>query len=161
MTDERIKELLVIGFEYSFLHEDWVTPLQEALGDVTFHEALLRLGRDGLGIWDIVLHMANWNENIVARIETGQVSHPSEGAWPPLPAVPDAEAWESAKARLFTSLDAVRTTIHDATVEKMEASPYGIGDILCRFIHMGYHIGQITKLREVLAAYGDEAVHPA
>jgi hypothetical protein len=30
--------------------------------------------------------------------------------------------------------------------------PYGLADLLCRFIHNGYHIGQITKMRECQAA---------
>ena len=39
-------------------------------------------------------------------------------------------------------------------IAELDGPPYGLGDLLCRFIHVAYHIGQITKLREVRAAGG-------
>ena len=33
-------------------------------------------------------------------------------------------------------------------LDKINASPYGLGDLICRFTHNGYHLGQISKIRE-------------
>ena len=40
------------------------------------------------------------------------------------------------------------------SLDALAGSPYGLGDLFCRFIHNAYHIGQITKLREWRAAQG-------
>ena len=151
MNEEDLRKLLLIGFEYSYLHDDWVNPLKVALAGLTAEQVRWRPD-EGMGIWDIVLHLAVWNENIVARVSSGEAVRPEEGAWPPLPAVTDEVAWVGAKKRLWDSLDSVRSMIEATPVPKLLAAPYGPGDLLCRFIHMGYHIGQITKMRECVAA---------
>lgn len=151
MNEEELKKLLMIGFEYSFLHEDWVEPLEDSLAGVTARQARWRPGPEDMGIWDIVLHLAVWNENIVERVATGQVGRPAEGAWPPVPVDGGEEEWEFARARLRKSFEDVRMMIETTPVSKIEASPYGTGDLLCRFIHAGYHIGQIVKMRECVA----------
>lgn len=143
------KDELLIGFEYSHLQDSWVNPLSEALDGITAEEALWRPGPRLKGIWDIVLHVAVWNENIVERIEKGQPVRPQEGPWPPPPDAPNEAAWERAKERLWDSLASMRKLISTAPLERIEKSPYGVGDLICRFIHIAYHIGQITKLREL------------
>lgn len=147
MDEETLKKEIDVAFEYSYEHDDWVEPLDQALEDVSARAALWRPA-DGKGIWDMVLHMAVWNENIVERIETGQKVHPTEGAWPAPPDEPDEIAWKAAKQRLRRSLESVRRTIAESSLDKLQASPYGIGDLLCRATHMGYHLGQIVKIRE-------------
>ncbi len=151
MTEDCLRHGLALAFEYAYLHNDWVHPLEEALAGVTAAEALRRYAPDSMGIWDIVLHTAVWNENIVERVRSGEKSHPPEGAWPPPPSLADEAAWERDKQRLRDSLEAVRAMVADGPMSAIEASPYGLPDLLCRYIHVGYHIGQITKLREVVA----------
>lgn len=149
IDEESLRKQLIIGFEYSYLHEDWVNSLSEALEGVNAADAYERPGHHQMGIWDMVLHMSVWNENIVQRIETGEAVGPSEGHWPLRPGEPSDEAWEAAKKRLWDSLDSVRTMLEMTPYSVIEASPWGLGDLLCRFSHNAYHLGQITKLREL------------
>jgi len=152
MSEESVRKDVLVAFEYSYLHDDWVNPLEETLDGITVQEALWSPGPDSMNIWSIVLHLAVWNENMVQRIETGDKSRPAEGAWPPLPAVQDEAAWEASKQRLRDAEESLRTTIASAPWEKIQNSPYGLPDLLCRMTHNGYHLGQITKLRECMAS---------
>jgi hypothetical protein len=152
---EAVKAAVLTALDYSYLHEDWVNPLAEALEGVTAEQAAWRPGPQEKGIWDIVLHLAVWNENIVERMRTGEKARPAEGAWPPLPAALDEQSWLQAKRRLWDSLDGLRNYLGSLPPEGLMSGPWGLGDLLCRFTHNGYHIGQITKLRECRAGGQD------
>ncbi len=148
MDEQALRHEIKVAFEYSYLHDDWVTPLEEALEGVTAEQALRRPRPNSKGIWEIVLHLAMWNENIVDRIRTGQPTRATEEHWPPLPPTPDEAAWEAAKKRLWDSLESMRVAIEAAPMEKIVGMHYGLGDLFCRFNHLAYHGGQIVKLRE-------------
>jgi len=154
MNQEALRKDVLVAFEYSYLHDDWVNPLEEALDGVTYVEALWSPGPDSMNIWRIVLHLAVWNENMVQRIETGEASKPDEGAWPPLPVVQDESTWTDSKQRLRNAEESLRSTIASVPWEKIQNSPYGLADLLCRLTHNGYHLGQITKLRECISTSG-------
>ena len=147
--DQELRNLLLVAFEYTYLHEDWSHPLDEALAGLTVEQAAWRPGGKEMGIWDMVLHLAVWNENIIERIETGQNAHPAEGAWPPIPEAKGEADWEVGKARLWASLDSLKNLLETAPFEKIRSSPYGFPDLVCRFTHIAYHIGQIVKIREI------------
>jgi hypothetical protein len=149
LDGDALKKEVLVAFDYSYLHEDWVYPLADALAGVTAEDAAWRPGTDVKGIWDIVLHMAVWTENIVLRKRSGDPVRPEEGAWPPLPPVPDEAAWEAAQSRLWDALAALRAQIEGDPPAALRNGPYGLPDLLCRFIHNAYHIGQITKMREL------------
>ncbi|MBX3096345.1 MAG: DinB family protein [Fimbriimonadaceae bacterium] len=150
MDDEQLKTDLRTAWEFAHRHEHWVSPLEQELKGLSAQDASWRPSPGATSIWEIVLHMAVWNENIVDRVQTGENVHPPEGAWPALPADLDEEAWSAAKSRLRASIGAVDAMIATTTVTQIEASPYGLPDLLVRYIHMGYHIGQIVKMREEL-----------
>lgn len=152
MDGEAVRREVLLAFEYSYQHEEWVYPLADALRGVTATEAAWRPGPDVKGIWDIVLHLAVWTENIIERMQSRKSAHPEEGAWPPLPPTLDEAAWENAQRRLWDALAALRTHIESNPPDALMGGPYGLADLLCRFIHNGYHIGQITKMRECQAA---------
>ncbi len=96
--------------------------------------------------------MAVWHENIVERTRTGQRARPAEGAWPALPDPADEAAFENSKRRLWDALGSVREMIETSTLDQLQAGPYGLGDLFCRFTHNAYHLGQITKMRECMEA---------
>ena len=152
MDEQAVRKDLLVGFEYSYMRDSWVHPLAEALEGVTAAEAAWRPGPDLKGIWDIVLHMAVWTENIIERMRAGTHVRPAEGAWPTLPAVPDDAAWEAAQRRLWNALDALHAYIETEPLDALTVGEYGLGDLLCRFTHNAYHIGQITKMREMRVA---------
>ena len=149
MEDQDIKKEILVGFDYSYLHSDWVTPLSDALAGVDAKQAVLRRNTDSKSIWEIILHMAVWNENIIERIQSGEPERPVEGAWLSFPSDPNDTAWEASKVRLWKSLGDVRRMIEDVSLATINASPYELGDLLCRFSHNAYHIGQITVLKGI------------
>jgi hypothetical protein len=149
MDEEAMRRDVQVAFEYSYAHDDWVYPLADALAGVTAAEAAWRPGPGVKGIWDIVLHMTVWTENIVVRMRERRDVHPPEGPWPP-PAEPNEAEWEAAQQRLWDALEALRAYIEANSLEALTVPPYGLGDLFCRFIHNAYHIGQITKMREMM-----------
>jgi hypothetical protein len=152
MDEQAVRKAVLIAFEYSYKHDDWVNPLSDALAGVTAAEAAWRAGPDLKGIWDVVLHMAVWNENIVERMRSGENVEPPERGWPPPPAVPDEAAWEEAQRRLWDSLAGLHTYIETNSLDALAGSPHGLGDLFCRFIHNAHHIGSISNMRELRAA---------
>jgi hypothetical protein len=150
MDEEAFSQQLRIGFAYSFLYDDWVTPLKEALHGLSAADAAWTARPEAKSIWEIVLHLAVWHENIVERVRTREATRPVEGSWPALPAVLDDSAWEAAKGRLWVSIGTIREMLDTTSLEELQAGPYGIADVICRFTHNAYHIGQITKIREFM-----------
>ncbi|MFN8139206.1 MAG: DinB family protein [Fimbriimonadales bacterium] len=146
MTNDELRQLLLTGLDYSHLHDDWVCPLEEALQGVTAEQASRATSPAEKCIWEIVLHLAVWNENILERINGGEPIRPIEGAWPQMPPDHSAHQWEQAKLRLKESLVSIRNLIETAPIEKLLNAPYGPADLLCRFLHNAYHIGQLTKM---------------
>lgn len=155
-----VRRDILLAFDYSYLHDDWVEPLADALDTVTLEEALWTPGPDTKSIWEIILHMTVWTENIVERMaqrERGESpGRPVEGAWPPLPRMRDNAAWEAGQKRLWESLSDLRVRIEEmplpALLDLGDVGYSILSDMLCRFTHNAYHIGQITKLRECRAA---------
>lgn len=152
MDEETMRREVLTAFEYSYEHDDWVNPLSEALAGVSAEAALWRPGPGMKRIWDIVLHMAVWTENIIERMRSGQNASPAEGHWPPPPVAPDDAAWEAAQRRLWEALAALRAYMEAHSLDALAAGPYGLADLFCRFIHNAYHIGQITKMGEIWEA---------
>jgi len=147
MTDTEIRRDLLVAFEYCYLHDAWVTPLEEALAGLSAEDALRAVGTHDKCVWEIVLHLATWNENIVERILTGEPARPADGHWPSLPETVDDRAWQTATTRLWNSLNLVRSTLETARFDQISGPPWGIPDLLCRMTHMGYHLGQIVIIR--------------
>jgi DinB superfamily len=157
---QAVRRDVLIALEYSYNEDDWVYPLADALAGVTAQEAAWKPGPDVRSIWEIVLHMTVWTDNIVQRREQRMRGEPPggppEGSWPPPPAIPDETAWEGTMQRLWEALAGLRAHI-EATPLAVQLDCEQVGysqfaDLLCRFIHNAYHIGQITKLRECRAA---------
>lgn len=165
---QAVRRDVLLAFEYSFRHDDWVYPLADALAGVTAQEALWKPGGPDKAspdehvrcIWQIVLHMTAWNDNIVQRmaqrLRGEPPGKPPQGEWPPLPAARDEAAWQDAQRRLWDALDALRAHIEAmplaASLDNGDVGYSHFADLLCRFTHNAYHIGQITKIRECRAA---------
>lgn len=163
VDEQAVRRDVLAAFEYAHNEDDWVTPLADALAGVTVQEAAWKPGEgspDVRCIWQIVLHMMAWTDNIVQRMAQRNRGEPPgkppEGDWPPLPATMDEAAWENAQRRLWDALAALRahieTTPPAALLNQGNVGYSQFADLLCRLIHNAYHIGQITKLREWRAA---------
>ncbi|HWD40250.1 MAG TPA: DinB family protein [Fimbriimonas sp.] len=151
MNEREMLREVAVGFEYSYQHDDWITPLDEALEGLSAVQASWKWTPDSKCIWEIVLHLAVWNQNMVDRVRTREQSRPVEGAWPSLPPVCDEAGWEAAKERLRDALRSFEQMLETTTLDEIQASPYGLADLLCRLTHNGYHLGQISKMREWMA----------
>jgi hypothetical protein len=160
---QAVQRDVLLAFEYAHNEDDWVFPLANALAGVTAQESLWKPDPNDPEqrcMWQIVLHMTVWTENIVERmaqrIHGEPIGHPSEGAWPPLPGTLDEVAWEASKQRLWKALAALRahieTTPPSALLDQGTVGYSQLADLLCRLVHNAYHIGQITKMRECQAA---------
>lgn len=160
---QAVRRDVLLAFEYAHNEDDWVFPLADALAGVTAPGALWKPDPNESGqrcIWQIVLHMTVWTENIVERMgqrmRNEPLGHPQEGAWPALPDTLDEVAWEASKQRLWKSLTALQAHIQStAPAAMLDHGAVGysqLADLLCRLIHNAYHIGQITKMRECQAA---------
>jgi len=154
MTEAEIKDALLLAYEYCYRHDEWVESAESTLMGLSATDALRRPAATSKCIWEIVLHVAVWNENIVERTKTGEKTRPAEGAWPKLPGTTDDQAWETAKTRLTRSLASIEKMMRDASLDELNGGPYGLADLLCRFFHVAYHLGQIVKLREFRGAAG-------
>jgi len=149
MDDAALRQLLTTMLQYSSEEEEWVEPWRLVLTGLTAEQAAWRPGAEMKGVWDIVLHVTVWNENLLERARTGEALQPAEGSWPTLPGHPTEEAWSATKVRFWASLDALGVYVRTTPLEQMSAAPYGLGDLVCRFIHLAYHAGQVEKLRQV------------
>jgi uncharacterized damage-inducible protein DinB len=127
--------------------------LKEALADLTPQQAAARPVPNAHSIWEIVNHIAGW-ENIWRRRLEGDAnaSEPEEGDFPEVAEVSD-EAWQATISRL--------NEIHDSLLEMIaELKPEQLGtnlpnrDYTYRFLlrgairHHVYHAGQIALLRK-------------
>jgi len=148
MSDSLVRELLKTCATYSFESEEWSVPINEVLAGVDADEALWKPTASTPSIWEIVLHVAVWNENIARRIEARSAVHPPEGAWPALPEARGQANWESDVSRLDASLAILKRLAEETPLQEIAQGPYGVPDLVCRYLHVAYHIGQITKLRE-------------
>lgn len=148
MDDTAFRDLLVTTLRYSSDEEEWVEPWRMVLTGLTAEQAAWRPGRELKGVWEIVLHVTVWNENLLERARLGTPVQPPEGSWPSLPEAPTEEAWSAAKVRFWASLDALSAYVRTAPLEEMAAAPHGFADLMCRFIHLAYHAGQVEKLRQ-------------
>ncbi|MCW5936793.1 MAG: DinB family protein [Fimbriimonadaceae bacterium] len=147
MDEPALVKELAVAWEYTHAHDEWVEPLERLLSGVTAEQAAERQRPDEPGIWEIVLHLATHNEDMVERVRTGRPTVKPQGDWPPLPSVKGEAEWGEAKARLVESVRALGEMIERTPLAQIQASPYGLADLLCRYTHMGYHLGQITKMR--------------
>ncbi len=134
----------------------WVGPcLDEVLAGLTAEDAASHPVLDAHSIWEIVLHLAAW-ENMATRTLGGDVLDglPEEEDWPAIED-PTAKQWESTLQRFTHTHGALRAAIRkltdDRLDDKVSASQYPIYYLLHGIVqHNLYHAGQIALLRKAL-----------
>lgn len=108
-------------------------------------------------IWELTLHIANWNEAIVRRLagEEVEAEIDSEGDWPRIVA-DDADAWKQTVERLKRSYEVLRDALNAASDDRLaqnatnrKYSNYVMAHGIIH--HIVYHSGQIGLLRKALA----------
>jgi uncharacterized damage-inducible protein DinB len=137
----------------AFEGQAWHGPsLMEILAGVTAEQAAAKSLPAAHSIWEIVLHIAFWEEVSRRRVEGDEAKvEDGEGLF----TVTDtsAEAWQAALERLRQSNTALRETIAKLDDEKLRekaaGQEYSIYFLLHGVIqHDLYHAGQIALLKK-------------
>jgi uncharacterized damage-inducible protein DinB len=161
MTSESIR--LVDQFKRAHDGDPWHgSPVKAILEGVTHEQAAKRPPNGAHSIWEIVLHMTGWR-NEVARRATGQpAGEPAGGDYPPVGDA-TAERWTAALEALDAShakLAAAVNAMSDAELLKPTNDPrnrpLGTGVSYYETFHGivqhdAYHAGQIAILKRILA----------
>lgn len=146
--------------------QPWHGPSRaELLKDVTPEVAAWHPGAGAHSIWETVLHMRSWTDEVAARaagkVPTG--GEPVGGDWPAMPA-PTAANWAAAVASLQAAHERLVATVRelpDARLgERVGATatdPAGTGIRVSTMIrslaeHDVYHSGQLSLLKRLATA---------
>jgi uncharacterized damage-inducible protein DinB len=137
------------------------SPVRAILGGVTHTQAAARPIPKAHSIWELVLHMTGWR-NEVARRATGQPAAEPEGGDYPDVGEPSAARWSAA----LEGLDAAHRNLVDVTrkigddqmlrpTNDPRHRPLGTGVTCYELLHGivqhdAYHAGQIALLKKML-----------
>jgi len=131
----------------------WHGPsLKSVLADVTAAEAAAKPLADGHSIWELVLHIAAWEEVFARRLDGQIVAEPDEGDFP---SVTDQKSWNIVVERLETAhaqLIGKVSNLKEADLEKIvPGKDFTIGFMVHGTVrHYVYHSGQIGLLKRLL-----------
>jgi uncharacterized damage-inducible protein DinB len=150
MTEiERIADQL----DRAFAGEAWLgSSLRETLADVTAEVARGKPIARAHSIWEIVLHIAAWEDAVRRRLEGEPVDLSPEEDWPPVPEA-SAEAWRETLARLESHHQGLRGALSRLTESRLSdgvpGKDYSVYFMLHGVIqHDLYHAGQIALLKK-------------
>lgn len=130
------------------------------LADVTISEAMHHPDGGAHSIWELVLHMRAWTNEVARRVREGNPGEPAEGDWPPVGAMSE-EAWrgamaglESAHAELAAAVRSLREGQLDELVGGQRDAPLGTGVTYREMLHGlaqhdAYHSGQVALLKRL------------
>ncbi|HEY8105702.1 MAG TPA: DinB family protein [Gemmatimonadales bacterium] len=141
--------------------EPWHGPsARQVLGGVTASAAAARPIAGGHSIWELVLHIIAWRNEVARRVEGGEPAEPAEGDWPPVAETTDA-AWARTLTRLEGShrgLTAALGKLAEARLdERVGQRDRSVGSGVTYYVtlhgvaqHDAYHLGQVSVLKRAL-----------
>jgi uncharacterized damage-inducible protein DinB len=142
--------------------EPWHGPsTTDTLSGVTAEQAAAHPIPGAHSIWELVLHLAAWNGEVVRRLEGNAPAMPQEGDFPEIGDTSEA-AWKQARERLDASHTRVLDTLArlaDADLDRPGGSitdrALGTGVTHRTMVegllqHAAYHSGQIVLLRKAV-----------
>jgi uncharacterized damage-inducible protein DinB len=158
--DER--EHIIDQLQREFDGDPWHGPaLAGILGGITAAQAFRRVVPQAHSIWELVLHMTGWKQEVTRRLQGHAAGEPEAGDWP-MPAEPAESAWSAAKNDLSrvhrTLIEEIRKLppgkLHDP-VKDFRESALGTGLTVYQTLygivqHDVYHAGQISLLKRAL-----------
>lgn len=144
----------------------------EVLRDVTAAEAAYRPSDDSHTLWEIVLHMRSWTEEVLRRAQGAVPAEPVNGDWPAMPKPASAASWKATLASLDAAHESLLRFVaampdeaRGARVADRPGDPPG-GAITQRAMirslaeHDVYHTGQLALLKRLArAALASESPH--
>ena len=135
------------------------SPLRVLLDGITAEVAAAHPIRNVHSVWEIVLHMTAWKNEVRRRLGGAPAGVPQEGDWPDVPA-PTADAWKAARERLNEAHRALIEAVQQLPEAKLFAPTSDPRDretgsgvshyVLLHGIvqHDVYHAGQIALVRK-------------
>lgn len=152
---------LVEELDRVFRGDPWYGPsVRAVLEDVTATEARARPLPAAHSIWELVLHMTGWKDEVRRRLAGFPAGNPPAGDWPRAPAGDDAwpvalAALESSHLALRAALDAMADDVLERPVLDERDPALGTGLTQWQTLrgilqHDVYHLGQISLLKRVL-----------
>lgn len=145
--------------------EPWHGPSRaQVLADVSAAEATWRPAPGVHTLWEIVLHMRSWTQEVLRRAEGGVPADPAEGDWPSMPSPADDAAWreaqrflDNAHAALVRFVAQMQDDARAARVAERPTDPPGHAITQRAMIrslaeHDVYHTGQLALLKRLARA---------
>ena len=167
MTSSR--ELLIEELRHAHGGDPWHGPSRRhVLADVTAADAARQPGAGAHSIWELVLHMRAWTDEVARRLTEGNPRLPDEGDWPAV-GEPSADAWAAtlqsldvAHERLVDLLRVVPPERLDERVGGGRDAPLGAGVTYRAMLHGlaqhdAYHTGQIAILKRIARSHQPSA----
>jgi uncharacterized damage-inducible protein DinB len=112
-------------------------------------------------VWELVLHMTAWLNEVRRRLEGGKHGEPAEGDWPPVRTT-TSEAWQQARSslrRAHADLAQALAATDDAGLARQVSggqvdaagNPVSLYQTVIGILqHDTYHAGQIALLKKAL-----------
>jgi uncharacterized damage-inducible protein DinB len=146
---DRITDQLKRAFEGDAWHGPSVL---EVLDGVTWERALTKPIRTAHSVWEVVLHMAAWEDIVARRLSGEDLSPTPEQDWPPIAERSEA-GWARALEMLRNGhrrLRATASSIEDKLLDSPPVGKYSTRYVLLHGIiqHDLYHAGQIAVLKK-------------
>jgi uncharacterized damage-inducible protein DinB len=148
---ERIHSMLKSSFSGDAWHGD---SLMKIVDGITAERAAARPIPGAHSIWELVQHIAVW-EDVVRRRLNGETVLPTpQEDWAPVPTT-DAGAWKKLLEKLTSTHAALEKTVADMSDDRLDeivpAKQYNVYTMLHGIIqHDVYHAGQIVMVRKAL-----------
>jgi len=136
------------------------SPLRQILKGVSAAQAAAHPIAGGHSVWELVLHITAWKNEVRRRLPGAAASDPEEGDWPPVGETSDAR-WRQALAaleRAHTELVAAIRQVPEAQLSTPTNDPRAPGGagvsyyVLLHGIvqHDVYHSGQIAIVKKAV-----------
>ena len=146
-------EFIVDQLKRSYEGEAWHGPsLMEALSGVNATTATARPLQKAHSIWELVLHVANWNEVFVKRMNGGALQLSPEEDFPQIKDTSEG-AWKAALDKLTSSHKNIEAAVaksdHAFLERRVPGKDYNFRFMLFGIVqHELYHAGQISILKK-------------
>jgi uncharacterized damage-inducible protein DinB len=151
-----MSEIAAIIDELKNIHDGdaWHGPsLKENLAGISATQAAAKPIAGGHSIWELVSHIAGWENVFLLRLDGQVVNEPEEGDFPPAKEIGES-AWQAALQRLDGVHEKLLARISALSDDQLNETVIG-KDYTVRYLlrglvrHHVYHAGQIGLLKRV------------
>jgi uncharacterized damage-inducible protein DinB len=146
------KSQLLDELQKIFAGDAWhADSLSKILSGVSADKAFAKPIAEAHSIWEIVLHIAAWNETFAERLSGKIRLEPIDGDFPRI-AKTDEQAWQKTLERLNTSQESllalIRSLDEESFPKQFADRDYSLSFFLHGIVrHIVYHSGQIALLK--------------